>query len=172
MLVGLAMPASAGARDWGWRHHAAVQVGPYQTITIVNDAHLNPRLLRRAELAWQIQADQLRRYWHTPRIRFGRGGWVVMLAPIAQLPESATTFGYHWQMPDRPPTALVGADGGMMWQVGDVGVPAWEVYASHELMEMLADPAGAGTEVCDPVEDQAYLIDGIGVSRFITTTTS
>ncbi|MGH7109093.1 MAG: hypothetical protein ACREFK_01560 [Stellaceae bacterium] len=58
----------------------------------------------------------------------------------------------------------------------------WTVCASHELLEMLADPwicetvlvqasAGAGTlyprEVCDAVEGATCLIDGVQVSDFV-----
>lgn len=56
------------------------------------------------------------------------------------------------------------------------GVP-WTVTASHEILEALADPwlrRGAqddqgvfwATEVCDPVEQDVYDIDGVKVSNF------
>lgn len=57
----------------------------------------------------------------------------------------------------------------------------WRVTASHELCEMLVDPginllkfttyngqsATTIEEVCDPVEGNSYLIDGIPVSDFV-----
>jgi hypothetical protein len=61
----------------------------------------------------------------------------------------------------------------------------WSVAASHELLEMLADPdinlaaegydpddpetaAFYAYEVCDPVEGDVYAIDGVQVSDFVT----
>ncbi len=59
--------------------------------------------------------------------------------------------------------------------------PAWTITTSHEALEMLGDPYtnppecvpvpgtnyGVWREVCDPVEDCAYDIDGISVSDFV-----
>lgn len=58
----------------------------------------------------------------------------------------------------------------------------WTVTLSHELLEQLADPfcntgvaarwhgrpALVAYETCDPVEDDAYEIDGVPVSNFVT----
>ena len=65
--------------------------------------------------------------------------------------------------------------------------PSWQLAASHEVLEMLADPWGSRTvpgpalnggaerveylvEVCDPCEDSrfAYTVDGVPVSDFYT----
>jgi len=65
--------------------------------------------------------------------------------------------------------------------------PDWSVRASHELLEMLADPDGQRfmlgrcvgsrarrrqvgylVEICDPCQVFHYAIDGIGVSNFVT----
>lgn len=53
----------------------------------------------------------------------------------------------------------------------------WRTALSHEALEMLADPwtalayqtprGFAVTEVCDPVQDDAYLLDGVPVSNFV-----
>jgi hypothetical protein len=65
----------------------------------------------------------------------------------------------------------------------EVGDP-WEATASHELLEMLADPlvnlAAEGTfqgraalfalEVCDPVEGDGYEVAGVPVSNFVLPT--
>src|SRR5206468_778228 len=65
-------------------------------------------------------------------------------------------------------------------EVGD----SWQATASHELLEMLADPlvnlAAEGIfqgnpalfalEVCDPVENDEYDIAGIAVSNFVLPT--
>ncbi len=60
---------------------------------------------------------------------------------------------------------------------------AWSVLASHEMIEMLVDPAGNLTtpvwtpddgwrqyivEVCDPCQDVFYLIGDVAVSDFVT----
>jgi hypothetical protein len=57
------------------------------------------------------------------------------------------------------------------------GLP-WTLTFSHELLEALVDPTGDATiktdeedyelEICDPVQFQAYPIDGIWVSNFVT----
>jgi hypothetical protein len=86
----------------------------------------------------------------------------------------STALGVHADK-DGKPYALVGARGG------------WPLVASHELLEMLADPTGQTTrpgpspkqdgktveilvEVCDPCQGSrwAYEIDGIPVSDFCT----
>jgi hypothetical protein len=54
------------------------------------------------------------------------------------------------------------------------GSPAWTWTASHELLEMLEDPTtnvtsdGFAREVCDPVDNIGYYIDGDLVSDFVT----
>src|SRR5262249_14117390 len=69
----------------------------------------------------------------------------------------------------------------------DAQTPVWTVAASHELLEMLADPSGNRVyvgpslregqgqveyimEVCDPCEamDCAYIVNGVMVSDFYT----
>jgi hypothetical protein len=89
-------------------------------------------------------------------------------------------MGYHWDTLNQPYARVL----------YDPAHPMdWSLTASHEVLEMLADPFGnrlvAGTtidkrypnnrvlyllEVCDPCEDvrYAYTIDGILVSDFIT----
>jgi hypothetical protein len=61
------------------------------------------------------------------------------------------------------------------------GIP-WEVVFDHEVLEQLMDPlvnllvfsvwqnktAGIAYEVCDPVEESIYLINGVPMSDFIT----
>lgn len=52
----------------------------------------------------------------------------------------------------------------------------WRTVVSHELLETIADPSCsrmAGpyiVEVCDPVEQSMYLIDGLAVSNFVLPT--
>jgi hypothetical protein len=67
----------------------------------------------------------------------------------------------------------------VQWQEGT----AWSLLASHEMIEMLVDPAGSLTasawtpkdgwrqyvvEVCDPCQDVFYLIGDVAVSDFVT----
>jgi hypothetical protein len=91
--------------------------------------------------------------------------------------DQADALGYHQTTPAGMPQGLVFArttmqDGGQ-----------WTVTASHELLEMLADPeinlsvfvqdSNATTgklyayEVCDAVENVTYAIDGVMVSDFV-----
>lgn len=85
--------------------------------------------------------------------------------------DSSGTLGYHHRL-HHEPSAVV------------EHTRDWPLTASHELLEMLADPWGArlvaaddprGTnarvqvlvEACDPCEDFSYTVDGIGVSDFV-----
>jgi hypothetical protein len=101
------------------------------------------------------------------------GYWVVMIVDAdPRLPDSA--LGIHLDK-DNQPFALVKAGNG------------WQITASHETLEMLADPFGnrlmAGdspkpdqgrveflVEVCDPSEgpDYGYTVNGILLSDFYT----
>jgi hypothetical protein len=84
----------------------------------------------------------------------------------------AADAGYH-QDEHNQPFALV------KWGNG------WSMTASHETLEMLADPTGhrlhpasspadstrkvmVGIEVCDPCSETSYLINGVRVSDFVT----
>lgn len=95
--------------------------------------------------------------------------WVVGLFANADQPGA---LGYHDETPDGLPCAKVFP----LLDAGD-GV-AWSVTASHEILELLADPllgvcfqspdgrVWAG-EVCDAVEADHYEIDGVAVSNFV-----
>lgn len=50
-----------------------------ETITVVNQAGVNPTNLCRVESAIVAQSDQLRRWWHTPIVPFGPNGWPLHL---------------------------------------------------------------------------------------------
>lgn len=92
--------------------------------------------------------------------------------------DRALVLGHHELTPDGLPIGKVFAHTDKRFGL------KWTVTASHELLEMLADPdvnltvfvhpePGAGTlyayEVCDPCEDDvfAYEIDGIPVCDFV-----
>lgn len=144
-----------------------------QTITLVNDAGLSRAAVNRLEFALTIQANRdLRRWWRTPRISFGAGGWKLILtnAPRPKAIAQAGLGGVHWPL------------GGMSWSgppfavdyVRVNGPDNWTLLASHELLEMLVDPmsdrhiGGQWVEICDPVGNVYYTIRGIQVSDFVT----
>jgi hypothetical protein len=102
--------------------------------------------------------------------------WPVIIRDDIQQPGAA---GFHTDDHGQP-FSLVQAD------------PGWELTASHETLEMLADPFGNRTlagppptgspepvnslsrvtylvEVCDPCETQSYEVNGIQLSDFITS---
>ncbi len=139
-----------------------VAVANAQTLTIVNHAGIGARDLARAERAVQAQANgPLRGSWHSPVVRFGRGGERVTLVPPYQLPGGCGCIGYHDYQGGRA-FAYVGVD------------EAWTVTLSHEILEMVVDPRidhfingpvigypEYGTvqwlvEAADPVEDLWY----------------
>lgn len=86
--------------------------------------------------------------------------------------KAANALGYHDLTKDGQPVSWVFvkdtlADGGLV-----------SVTASHELFEMVIDPianlwaeADDGTEyayeMCDPVEEDTFLVDGIAMSNFV-----
>lgn len=102
------------------------------------------------------------------------GDWCVMILDAA---DEAGALGYHDLTHDGLPLGKVFAKTSRL--AGD----NWTVAASHEVLEMLADPntnlavmeeAGHGGrlfayEVCDPCQDDhdGYLIDGVLVSDFV-----
>jgi hypothetical protein len=101
------------------------------------------------------------------------GGWPVIIDERLRNP---TDSGFHWDPFDQPLAR-------MAYDVNN----AWTATASHEILEMLADPYGERmtaapsidpryrahtvlyqVEVCDPCENVTYEIDGVTVSDFIT----
>src|SRR5438552_2007786 len=62
--------------------HAAASCpagAPTQSITVVNQAKVQPRVLARVERAVAAQSLQVRAAWGTPCLRFGAGGWRLYL---------------------------------------------------------------------------------------------
>lgn len=97
--------------------------------------------------------------------------WALILADDS---DQAGALGYHEVTHSGQPVGFVFAKTDM-----DNGL-SWTVTASHELLEMLADPYAANTvqvgnatfvalEVCDAVEadDLGYNISGVQVSDFM-----
>ena len=143
---------------------ASCPVGvPAQTITVINQANVRPWALAKVENAVVAQSMQLRAAWGTPCVQFGRGGWPLYL-------QVGDVFGdpHGEHFGGNPPYARAWTSGGT-WE-------AWSVMFSHEVIEMLVDPGavsvwhdgeGVHIEVADPVENQAYRLDGVYVTDFV-----
>ncbi|HEY1519149.1 MAG TPA: hypothetical protein VGF91_22150, partial [Solirubrobacteraceae bacterium] len=152
---------------------------PTQTITIVNEARVQPWALAKVESAIMAQSLQLRAAWGTPCVRFGPGGWMVYLQTgYESLQGGGYTLevgGEHYGLgvpgPDwhGQPYVIV--------KTGGAAYTAWSYALSHEVDEMLVDPTDAmyyvwpnGSrqllEVCDPVEADTYTLDGVTVDDF------
>lgn len=135
---------------------------PVQTITITNQANVQPFELAKIENAIVAQSLQLRAAWSTPCVQFGPGGWPLYLQ-IGDTRSSA--HGQHFF--SNQPYAIV-------WTSGRVG---WSVVLSHEILEMLVDPTltrdiwhdgqGSAIEIADAVEGQAYCLHGVYVVDFV-----
>ena len=157
-------------------HVALVPDSPSVTLATVSSvaAAIQKQVTRDFDPVWEINAtvDAFEKLESVP-IDY----WPVIIRDDIQEPGAA---GYHTDDHGQP-FSLVQAD------------PGWELTASHEVLEMLADPFGNRTiagppppkapapvskfrrvaylvEVCDPCEaDQfAYEVNGIQLSDFIT----
>ena len=131
------------------------KVGPKELDRVA--AALNTQLARDFGPVWDVDAHVT---------SSSRSGWPLIVT------EDAPAAGIHLDDHGRP-VAIV--------DYGD----DWTKAASHELLEMLADPYGTRlvtaravkpgqgrveylVEVCDPCEAVTYDIDGTGVSDFYT----
>ena len=108
----------------------------------------------------------------------GRGyQWPVVFLDDA---DQADALGYHDVDPNGKPYSRVFVkttlDAGGSFLNGPLSVSA---VTSHEILETLGDPfarfwsdqpdgSEVALELCDPVEDQGYIIGGVTVSNFIT----
>lgn len=177
-ILGLAFAAPAAQAHI--RHHRRETVEPLcQTLTVVNQANVRPKALASVEFTVELQAEQLRAAWGTPCIQYGPGGWPVYLQVQVN----------HWQ--DGSETLPIGGEHygsavpGALWRgtpyavvyTGAVTYQSWSYAFSHEIVEMLVDPNDDtyhvwpnGTrqllEVCDPVENYTYQLDGVSVDDF------
>ena len=125
------------------------------------------------------QSIQLRAAWGTPCVQFGPGGWPLYLqSGYEPLPGGGYTMhiggehygaGYHGPDWRGQPYAVV--------DTGSASYTAWSYALSHEIAEMLVDPTDADyyvwpngarqlLEVCDPVENYTYALDGVSVDDF------
>jgi hypothetical protein len=154
------------------------------TVAVINESTLvSDQEVATAVPALQTQVDRdFSPVWHTGAVlslvprgsQPPPGQWWVVVTDDA---DQAGALGYHDLTSEGLPIAKVFAR-----TSAGAGLP-WTSVASHELLEMLADPdidltvfdqdgATTGTlyayEVADPVEAQGYQIDGIAVSDFVT----
>jgi hypothetical protein len=132
-------------------------------ISLVDHAGVPTHALIRGEhvLAYQANHD-LRRYWHTPRVRFvARGGWPITIDRPSETLAESIGFGEHDFGPGGPYATVVNFKG-------------WTDTASHELAEMLVDPRADDSrpEVADECEEQQNVhtptIGGVPVAFFAT----
>src|SRR5437764_10697674 len=84
----------------------AQAVVPVQTITVVNETHVRASVIRATERSLVLQSRQLRRYWGTPLVAFGRNGWRMVLQP-GDAPASCACGGFHSTLPDGTPYARI-----------------------------------------------------------------
>lgn len=170
-LVGLAMAGTALERAAGELTSPIMNcpVGvPVQTLTVVNEANVQAKPLAKVENAVVAQSLQLRAAWGTPCVQFGPGGWPIYLKGGSTYP-----WGEHfYNLPDGPPYTDV--------YTGGSTYVGWSQSFSHEALEMLVDPTTAVVysyqgqtpplEVADPVEEDAYRLDGVWASDFVLPT--
>lgn len=98
--------------------------------------------------------------------------WWIVITDDADM---ANVLGYHDVTASGRPMSKVFVRISQQYRV------PWSVIASHELLEMLADPGVNLTafnwgdtngylyavEVCDPVNSLSYTIDGVAVANFV-----
>jgi hypothetical protein len=161
-----------------------------QVVLVDHTRRIDPALLHSAAIPLSTQAMQdLPSQWSgvsanvsvAPTLAsLPHGAWPIFL--VASLP--AGEGGFHMDKHNQPYAKVIAS----------AGDESWTIDASHEMVEMLVDPAGnrmqssqairiEGNEVvdgngifnylveaCDPCEANgyAYDIDGIAVSDFIT----
>lgn len=151
---------------------AAFDKGQVPTISVVNQAKGNLGFNLNAVIAaLQKQVDRdFAPVWGTPcklmkASTIAKGNWAIV---ILDTPDVSGAAGYHDLTPAGLPLSKVFLSAG--------GVT---VTMSHELLEMLVDPAinmmtdgpnaqwAYAYETADPCEEDTYSIDGIEVSDFV-----
>jgi hypothetical protein len=142
-------------------HEADVKIPPAQLASV--GAALQKQVTRDFAPAWGVPATVAA----FPPGSVPPGYWTI----VVQKQQPGGELGYHHR-DHREPAAIV------------EHTRDWALTASHELLEMLADPWGSrlvvaddprGTnkrvrvlvEACDPCENFSYSVDGIEVSDFV-----
>lgn len=139
----------------------------YQEWRLVNNAHVPPKRAAALQRALARQSVQLAQAWGTPCVYWGDSGWYLYLEP------NVTGFGGHFAPEDAEPDAffpeaVCPRRPDPSQACAEIGVGQnWTTQASHELLETLVDPGMQGYEVCDPVEEEMYLLDGVWVSDWV-----
>lgn len=133
-----------------------------QTITVVNHANVRPWVLARVEQAIENQINgPVRRYWHTPKIRFGAGGWKLALSYAYPGPCYSTALGCHSYDSNNQPLMWVTTHG--EWWRGLP--PTWTITFSHEVVETLVAEQG-GPEVCDDINAEYQASNDVMLAGF------
>lgn len=185
-LIAAVALAPAAHASGGWRFVPPVRAAavptascpagvPVQTITVTNLAHATTAALAAVERATTDQSMQIRAAWGTPCIRFGPGGWPLILTSgrIAN-PDGTTTYqlgGVHTGTASRHgATAIPTID----VQTGALPYKTWARAWTHEVAETLENPTastvpGGPQEIADRVENgnATYTVDGLQVTDFV-----
>ncbi len=152
-------------------------VGATPTITCFNKATV-PLGVDLSSLVAGLQRfadDHVVPVWGTPAkiaasSGFLKGAWAIVFLDDA---DAANALGYHELTPDGLPIAKV-----FVRTIRSAGEPV-SITASHELVEMLVDPAinlySAGPdpksmyayESADPVEEEVFDVNGFPMSDFV-----
>lgn len=148
-------PAVAGA----YTSASSRPDGGVIAIRLVDRARIARRELGAVKRALTVQVDRdLDRYWPAGRLRFARSGWTITIEPSNEVERED---GLHSINQEGRPYALVAHS------------YDWTVALSHELLELVTDPylnrwiGDRLTEICDPVQNVDYVIDGVRVSDFV-----
>jgi hypothetical protein len=163
MRVAVCVLAVFGVMIFGAR--ASARPRARGVILVNHDRQISPRALARGARALTLQVNHyLRAWWPGPRV-------IVTSAKSAKSAKSAA--GARWPVTiaaanvNAPESGIHGDNQHGVWaMVYPIGSPAWTWAASHELLEMLEDPTTSVTsggfqrEVCDPVENIGYYVDG------------
>jgi len=168
-LRGLLCPAPS-APPW---ITAPAPGGPCQHITFINHStQVTPAQFQACVAVLQVQVDRdFAPVWGVyATVDALPGGWPISILDASDVPGA---LGYHDVDPTGTPFGRVFVETSQLQSV------SWQSVASHELLELLADPFVFGAapgpggtfwalEVGDPVEDVRYTINGIEVSDFAT----
>lgn len=153
---------------------------PAETVTVINQAGASAAELAQVERAASAQSMQVRDWWGTPCVVFGPDGLKMYLQVRAEDLTGGSIFypvdGVHYG------SAIPGPYwAGEPYAIVDIGIATetgiWARAFTHELTEMDVDPTDALTwshdgiggllEVCDPVENVTYQLDGVPVADFV-----
>lgn len=157
---------------------------PIQTITVVNNANVNPKNLAKVERAVSLQSVQLHMYWNTPAVVFGPGGWILTMTDTNVVHNSdgsttMTTGGRHCGPLGNPKVGSCFSDQPTLFvDTGTLSYKIWARAFSHEIGEALIDSNDSTAytgkygnqllEIADPVENITYSVAGVNLSDLTT----